>query len=421
MAPLSRPLALWKSPAAIYLGAAILSRAASLFLIPLYTRRLTVEEYGRYALFLTLLAFLSTFLSAGLLSAIPTEYFSDKDHAVGKRRASEVSRWIALLVLGGATLSLVGAGLFAANDPTSLFGRKTLSLAIVGSAGMAIGTVPWTLLRSEQRPYPAAAFQLLEFTTMTGAGLLLVLVLRRGYEGAIEAAALAPAVNALAALIYIWRLPKSGLHLKRLRAALRFALPFLPHFVAGWLLGASDLWILRRAGFALELGSYSLAAQVVAPVSMVITAWNLHMAAEMGACFRADGIPGMRSRLPGVRLTYIASAVVPGVALLLGLPLVASVVGERFESAIVFVPFLVLAILPNALYFADFQILYYSGRSWRIAGATVAAAVLTVVVGLLVIPRYGAYGAVAARVTGALVRSLVVVHSAGKTTDVTRS
>jgi O-antigen/teichoic acid export membrane protein len=250
---------------------------------------------------------------------------------------------------------------------------------------------------------------------MTGAGLLLVLALDRGYEGAIEAAALAPAFSALIALIYMWRLPASGLHLQRLKAALRFALPFLPHFIAGWLLSASDLWILRRAGFDLELGSYSLAAQVVAPVSMVITAWNLHMSAEMGERFRAGGIPEMRSRLPRVRLTYFASAVIPAVALLLGLPLVTWVVGERFESAIIFVPFLLLAILPNTLYFSDFQILYYSGRSWWIAGATVAAAALTVSVGLLMIPRYGAYGAVSARLTGALVRSLVVVHIAGKT------
>jgi O-antigen/teichoic acid export membrane protein len=279
---------------------------------------------------------------------------------------------------------------------------------------MAISAVPWTLLRSEQRAYPAAAFQLLQFVTMTGAGLILVLVLDRGYAGAIEAAAGAPMVSGIASLIYIQMLPRSGLQLERLRGALRFALPFLPHFAAQWLLGAADLWILGKAGFEQELGGYSLAAQVLVPVSMVITAWNLHMAAEQGERFRAGGVPEMRAHLSGVRFSYVAAAAIPGAALLVGLPLVGWVIGPEFETAIVFVPFLLLAILPNTLYFSDFHIVYYSGQSWWISGATVVAALVNVSLGLLLIVPFGAYGAIVARVAGALVRALVMLLAAGR-------
>ena len=104
MTALSRLVSLWKSPAAVYLGASVLARAGSLILIPLYTRRLTLEEYGNYALFLTLLVFLSTFISAGLVSAIPSAYFSEQDRAEGKRRASEVARWTAIVSLLTAVL-----------------------------------------------------------------------------------------------------------------------------------------------------------------------------------------------------------------------------------------------------------------------------------------------------------------------------
>ena len=116
MTVISRLFTVWKSPAAVYLGAAILSRAGSLFLIPLYTRRLTLEEYGHYALFLTLIAFLSTFLSAGLVAAIPSAYFSEKDRTEGKRRASEIARWTALLSLVGGALLLGGIQCFASDN-----------------------------------------------------------------------------------------------------------------------------------------------------------------------------------------------------------------------------------------------------------------------------------------------------------------
>jgi O-antigen/teichoic acid export membrane protein len=411
---MSRLSALVKSPAAIYLGAAILSRAGSLFLIPLYTRRLTLEEYGHYVLFLTLLTFLSTFLSAGLNAAIPSAYFSDQNRAEGKRRASEVARWTALFALGGGAVLVAGVECFAPDTSAPLLGRDPLRLAAVGGAGMAISTVPWTLLRSEQRAYAASAFQFLQFVTMTGAGLGLVLVLDRGYAGAIEAAAVAPAISGLVSLIYIVGLPKSGMGVMRLRRALRFALPFLPHFVAQWLLGAADLWILGRVGFEQELGGYSLAAQVVGPVNMVITAWNQHMGPEMGERFRAGGMPEMRAHLGRVRLSFLGAAIIPGGALLLGLPLVGWLVGPDFDAAIWFVPFLLLAILPDTLYFADFQIIYYSGRSGWIGGATVTAAMFSVSVGLLLIPPFGAFGAAGARAAGALVRSLIVVHIARK-------
>jgi len=410
----SKLFALWKSPAAVYLGAAILSRAGSLFLIPLYTRRLTLEEYGHYALFLTLLVFLSPFMSGGLVAAIPSAYFSEKDRAEGKRRASEVARWTVLLSLGGGALLLGGVECFAPEDSTSLIGRDTLRLAVVGGAGRALSVVPWTLLRSEQRAYAAASFQALQFITTAGAGLVLVLVLDRGYTGAIEAAAGAPVVSGLVSLIYIQGLPKSGMHWRRLRAALRFALPFLPHLVAQWLLSAADLWILGEAGFEEELGGYSLAAQVVVPVNMVITAWNQHMGPEMGERFRTGGLPEMRAHLPRVRLSYLGAAVIPGLAVLLGLPLIAWVVGPDFESAIAFVPFLLLAILPNVLYFSSFHLVYYGGRTRWIGAATVVAAAAGVTLGLLLIPPFGVQGAIVARVGGALVRSLLIVRFAGK-------
>lgn len=83
---------LWRSPAAVYSAASVLARAGSLLLIPFYTRRLTLEQYGKHALFLTLISFLATFLSIGLVAAIPTAYFSTQDRGAGKRRASEIAR-----------------------------------------------------------------------------------------------------------------------------------------------------------------------------------------------------------------------------------------------------------------------------------------------------------------------------------------
>ncbi len=148
---------------------------------------------------------------------------------------------------------------------------------------------------------------------------------------------------------------------------------------------------------------------------MVVTAWNLHVGPEMGERFRAGGVAGMRRHLVRVRLSYLVAAVLPGGVVLLGLPLVGWIVGPEFGAAILFVPFLLFAILPDALYFADVQIVYYSGRSSWIGAATVTAALLNVSLGLVLIPAFGAYGAIAARLGGALLRSAITTRIAGGT------
>src|ERR1700746_554564 len=74
-------------PAGIYFGATLLARAGAVLLIPIYTRRLTREEYGDYALAQTMIAFLPTLLSLGLLSAMARYYYDDKDVAASRDKA----------------------------------------------------------------------------------------------------------------------------------------------------------------------------------------------------------------------------------------------------------------------------------------------------------------------------------------------
>lgn len=410
---IARAKALALAPSGIYLGAAVLARVGSFLLIPVYTRHLSLEEYGRYSIFLILVAGLASVSSLGLVSAIPRFYFASEEREAGRGRAGEVARWLVAVSLGAAVLGTGLAWWLLPKAGTGLSGRWSVACALLASSGMSIGAVPATLLRAEQRPYSASAFLLLQFVAVSVAGLALVLGLKRGYQGCVEAVLLANALVGLAGGVFTLSLPGRFLPLETLREATAFSLPFIPHFLAHWLLGAADRWVLQANGYKEEVGGYSLAIQVVTPMSMVVSAWNDGVAPRMGESYRAGGIPELAQEREGLWRSYLLAHVLPGVALVVALPLIALVVGPAFRSSLLLVPFILLSQLPDVLYYSNFHTVYYGGKTRVLAVATVLAAAANLLGNLLLVPGFGCWGAIAARLAGSLVRAGIVKMAAG--------
>ena len=227
-------------PAGIYFAATLLARAGAILLIPLYTRRLGRDEYGDLALAQTIVAFLPTFLSLGLLSAMSRYYYDDKDVAASREKAAAAARSMVLvtLALGGVVELLIVT--FAPAGRVGLAGRYELSCVLVAGVGSSFAATPAIYLRAAQRPIAAAAFQVGQFLSNIVSGLVLVVVLDRHLRGAIEASALAYGADGLFGLAFIAVALKGRVTLARLRESLRFSLPFVPHFAANLASGSFD-------------------------------------------------------------------------------------------------------------------------------------------------------------------------------------
>lgn len=398
--------------AGVYTLSSVLSRAGAIVLIPLYTRRLSLADYGDYALAQTVMQILPSVLSLGLVSAVARFFFEGRDVATAQARTAAVARAQILLSVAFAALLQAGVLLARPGGTTGLFGRWELSCMVWASAGGAIAAIPSAYLRVRQRPIATSLFQLGQFLCFTGAGILLVSVLGRGLRGSIEAAALAYVVNGLAAVVFVLRALKGPLRRDVLREALRFSLPFVPHYVASQSQLIADRWTMKGAGLAEALGGYSLASQLATPTSMLVGAWNDAVGPSFGEAYRTGGLPALAARYWSWVRTFLVVAGGGSLLTVAGLPVVGLLVGDAFRHALWITPWLLCSIIIETLYYPSFDVLFFANRSGVIPFITALSTFLSVALNILLVPRYGVVGAIAARLCSMSVRSAVIFVAA---------
>ncbi|MBX3228125.1 MAG: lipopolysaccharide biosynthesis protein [Labilithrix sp.] len=399
-----RARTLVRSHAAIYLAGALLSRIAGVALIPLYTRRLTPDDYGEYSIATGMLQLLPTCASLGLTAGLSRVYFGTDDRAEGERKMGAVARgmMVVVLVLLGALAVAIHLGV-----DSSLFGvtRRHLLLVVAAGVPAAFAMVPDLYYRAVQRPVPAVLLQLFGFVLSTSSGLLLVLGLRRALDGALESVVLSQAaLGVFAVLFVLLRLPARDV-IGETRAALAFSIMFVPHFVAGWLQVTADRWVLTAYGAGAELGKYYLAVQILSPIPMVITSWNSAEAARYGELYREEGPEAAYRSIGRLTRQYLLAATLPGLAILAGAPLLPLLVGPKFLGALALLPFMGLGYILDSLYYPATNYIFYVGRTGLIPIVTTVTAVLGTGLSILLLPRFGLAGLVAARVFSAALRS----------------
>lgn len=390
-----------RSPTLVYTGLAALSRGSSILLAPFLTRRLTSAEYGDLAFYQSAAGVLAMLLSFGLLAAVTRFYFEGPDRPAALAKAGGVARWLFLIVSVGAALVLVGVALAPIGEST----RHHLFSSVLAAVGMASIAVPLALARAQQRPFIVLWLAIAELGGLVTATLVLVGPLGRGLSGALEAMALAGCLSSLTALVVVFLSVPGTLVGSHLREALRFSVPFIPHFVANQLLTIGDRWILKANGLEARLGPYALASQLAAPIGMVVAAHNETASAQLGEQSRDQGKTWLHAQLPSLAKGYYRIAVPLCVLTAASAPVLPIVFSERFSEASLLLPFIGLSLLVEVLYYPAANILFFANATRYIPILSIAAGVVSLILNLLLIPRWGAWGALASRLVAMSVRS----------------
>lgn len=387
----------------LYLAAAVLSRLAGLFLVPFYTRQLSTDEYGAYALLTSLLAFLPMSLTLGLSGVASKAFFEQPNPERGREQMVRVGRLMAAMALGlGASLAMMIGALW----PDSLLGvtRYQVLLILLSAVGHGLGYIPETYFRVARRVRLAVAQQLFVFLGTAGLGILFVVWWGRGLDGAIEALAVVAICNACIAGWFLGA--RGGMPPKaELMAWLAVSVPLVAHSVSSWLMAMGDRWVLATAGSVSELGTYYLAVQLVSPVAMLASTWNDVDAPSLGESYRAGGLAAARATLGRRVVGYAVLSAAAALAVGLVVPLSPILIGPRFLPALGYLPLLMLAAVIDSMYFAPANLLLYAGRTRSIPMISTVVGLGGIGLAFAMMAVWGVFGLLLARLAVALARS----------------
>jgi O-antigen/teichoic acid export membrane protein len=252
-----------------------IARFISIFLVPLYTRVFSPEDYGQIAILSSFVGLMSAIIVLGLDSASGRWYYDTTDTAL---RMRVMSSWFwSNLIFGSSACLLI---ILLARPLSGLMLGTTGSALLVIAATL---TIPFTTFRNvagNWMRYQRKAWLTTIFNTLTSLAtialvVVFVLLLRRGVAGLFIAQIVAGLLTGIAAVLILksWILPR---YVSRpvLREMLVYGLPLVPAALASWVTASADRFILKGYVSTAEIGIYAIAASLASGVALITTGFQ---------------------------------------------------------------------------------------------------------------------------------------------------
>ena len=384
------------SHSVVYGLGGLAAKLVGIFLLPVYTHRVSRSDYGEVELVMAVIAALAIALKLGLINAMFRFSFVDRT-AEARERAMQTS-FTGVLVTSSVGLI---AGLVLI-DPIARLLDVNSTLVLIGVFGLWV-TINYDLLtaiyRIEQRPAAFVVFSLTNVAITVAVSLVLVIPLDLGARGIILGNFAGTYVVYLA-MLYARRETVGFRHFDRslVRRMLHYAMPLVPAGLMLWALNLADRFQIQRLASPEALGSFSAASKIALGIMLLISA------------FQTAWAPFAHSILDDeeARRTYRAAFSYWAIVMCWGLvaisaltpPYVRLTFPSRWWDAAPVVPLLIGGSLLYGAYMIVRIGVNRSGRTHFTPAVAAAAMAVNIGLNFVLIPAWGIVGAGVSTIVG---------------------
>lgn len=361
--------------------------------LPLITRVMSTEEYGRTAMFTSAVSIIYIFAILGLDQSYIRYFY--KEGVNRKRLLSQCLTYPFLLILLLAGIYILFADFFNA----FLFGRSGWDITILVVAYTVISVFErfvFLNIRMEQNGKLYSNLNIVSKVLYIAFILLFVRWIGDDFRVVLYAMTLPLAIVTGICYVryfYVNRKNKAEAHAVETRELLRYGLPFVPMLLMEWLLSSMDKWSVKIFNGFSEAGIYSSAMQIM---TILLTFKITYVAfwspvamekyeqepEEVCKPFFADmfGKVQFLCMVAAFLLTILRGVIV-------------LILGADYREAIVLIPYLSLMPVLSILFEMTGQGCKFVGKAKYLNYASLAAILCNLTGNALLVPRLGGIGA----------------------------
>ncbi len=372
----------------------VLTGMLAMVAIPFYTHLLPPQQYGQYSLFLVTVNLATTFLY-GWMSQISIRFYHEyaRDFSLGTYYSNIVFIWQRLTLAILSLVSILTVMVLLILGPTQV---KFLILGAILLVEQSLLTIGFQMLRIRERSRSFALARIMQPFLVFGLVFVLAYILQLALTGFLLALVSAN----LIVVIYMYMIQGIPLTAVRpdsqtLKKFFYFGLPLALVSIMNWVVALSDRYLIAVFHGSGAVGVYSVACSlptrtiavlyatlILAAYPRILSAWNSR---------GRDVTEDLVTKFVSIFLIIITPASLGFV--LISDNLLHLLTPTTYHQGLGYIPWMVVSsfLLGFSMYINKSWELHK--RTYQLLRISASAALLNFVLNLVVIPRFGAYGA----------------------------
>jgi O-antigen/teichoic acid export membrane protein len=248
------------STSAVYLVSSILGQVINLFLVPIYTNKLTKSEYGQFNIVLSIQSLLTIIVTLGIYTGL-TRFFNEyKNKNNLKNTAFTFSLiWGAVFSLLVYLLSKPLASVIFREDP---LGAQYINYTVISAVLLCLISIYNMYYSMQYRAVVSSLITVARMVLTLGFTVLLMIKIDNGIIGALQAMLITYALLVLALVITDIKNFRFRFCKKELKDMLSYGIALAPGQVSSWVLNLIDRYFIKGMISLSAVGVYSVGYKV---------------------------------------------------------------------------------------------------------------------------------------------------------------
>ena len=407
--------------ASVYTFGQLLTKASGFFLIPLYTRFLTPEDYGIVGYLQVYSQIMATVLMFGFYGA-QTRYFyefkEDKEK-IGRFLFSINAYLFLVLLLICSILSLGGKYFYYYFSIEGIPYQPYIPIIIWTVFFQIFNQMVTSYYLATKEYKKCAVLQILQFLGTTSSVIFFVVYLELGALGQLLGILTG---QILFFTIFYWSYAARFIlkfSWNYVKICLAFGIPIVFHLLAGAIHNSIDRVILEKYVSMSELGIYSLGYQIGMVMSVITCSINRAWQPNYFE-FMSSNMSEKQKRFENRRMFAFWIIGIGGICLigmLWAKEFLVLLTPEKFHASADVVPIILFGFLFQGMYFFAVSPLFQYKKTKFLPFLTAASAIVNIILNFVFITDYGIYGAAYATVASFFFQAVVVYFVSKKLFD----